>query len=118
MVFSKVLITVTQKMKIKTKAKKKNPQVVNVYYVYYDAMCNGYYSNHGKYSDVYDAEVFAKELVCRLGGQSKILNKNKGQRIYLGHVGALETHSDGRGEYAGYRKPFDPKIHEYFGKKK
>lgn len=118
MVFSKVSITVAQKMKIKKKAKKKNLQAVNVYYVYYDAMLNGYYSNHGKYSNVCDAEIFAKELVRRLGGQSKILENNKEQRLYLGHIGALETHGDGRGEYTGYRKPFDPKIHEYFGKKK
>lgn len=88
------------------------------HYVYYDAVCGGYYSNHGKYENILDAEIFAKELVRRFGGQSKILNDGEELRVRLDHVGALETHNDGRGEYMGYKKMFDPKIHEYLGKKK
>lgn len=87
------------------------------YYVYYDSCCSGWYSNHGRYTDEYDAEIFAKELVRRLGGQTKIKTKNLGLRLFLGHVGALETWSDGRGEYAGYRCEFNPKKHEWVGKK-
>lgn len=85
-------------------------------FVYYDATCSGWYSNHGYYTNVFDAEVFAKELVRRLGGQTKIKTKDFGNRLFLGHVGSLETWSGGRGEYAGYRQPFDPKKHEWIGK--
>jgi hypothetical protein len=82
------------------------------YYVFYDSSCNGWYANMGGYSREYNAEVFAKEIVRRLGGQSKIRINDERQNLELGHVGSHETWSDGRGEYMGYRKPFDPKIHE------
>lgn len=98
--------------------KPKEPKkVAKRYYVYYDAACSGWYSNHGRYADEFDAEIFAKEIVRRLGGQAKIKTKDLGPRLFLGHVGSLETWSDGRGEYAGYRSVFDPKKHEWIGKK-
>jgi hypothetical protein len=82
-------------------------------YVFYDADCSGYYTNLGPYTKVRDAEIFAKEVIRRKGGQCKILN-NPAIHLELGHVGALELWTDERGEYQGYRKPFDPKVHEYF----
>lgn len=85
-------------------------------YVYYDPNCTGWYTNYGKYTNLLDAEIFAKELVRRLGGQCKITYNGEDIHRYLGNVGALELWTDGRGEYAGYRKPFDPKIHEWIGK--
>lgn len=88
------------------------------HFVYYDATCSGWYVNHGGYNNVFEAEIFAKELVRRLGGQAKIQQDGKEIHLNLGHVGALETWGDGRGEFMGYRKPFDPKIHEYYGKRK
>lgn len=89
--------------------KKKKP---NKHYVFYDSACSGWYTNLGGYTQVADAEIFAKEVVRRLGGQTKIRPNDTSINLELGHVGALETWTDGRGEYAGYRKPFDPKIHE------
>ena len=91
--------------------------VSNMNYVYYDPSCSGWYTNYGGYANPFDAEVFAKELVRRLGGQAKIKSNGDQLHRHLGHVGALETWTDGRGEYAGYRKPFDPSIHEWIGKK-
>lgn len=86
------------------------------FWVYYDSCCTGWYSNHGPYTARYDAELMAKELVRRKGGQCKILLRDTGLRLFLGHVGALESWGDGCGVFNGFRCPFDPAVHEWFGK--
>lgn len=86
-------------------------------YVYYDAGCTGWYTRMGRYADVFDAEIYAKELVRRLGGQCKLRGADAGVHAQLGDVGALETWTDGRGAFAGYRCAFDVHRHEWWGKR-